>query len=246
MILNFLIIFLILLENIKSGVLKDCQIGNYCTNGACSTNGNCKIDILTMKAQTNMQSRCECNIGYSSYDIEVQNLGQNRVYCCYEKKSQFIAFILEICLSFGIGHFYIGDMTYGLVKFFLELFLYFISCCLIYRACNQEHEIVINLNNNPNIKEDYKMDENIDNEEIKELNENIENDKNSDNDSKNDDEEDNKYNEILTKDLIKCPVYKLLIYISFILLFIIYICDIIFLGLGFFKDKEGEDLAFWY
>ena len=95
MILNFLIIFLILLENIKSGVLKDCQIGNYCTNGACSTNGNCKIDILTMKAQTNMQSRCECNIGYSSYDIEVQNLGQNRVYCCYEKKVNLLLLFLK-------------------------------------------------------------------------------------------------------------------------------------------------------
>ena len=44
MILNFLIIFLFLFEYIKSGVLEDCEIGNYCSSGACSIYGNCRFE----------------------------------------------------------------------------------------------------------------------------------------------------------------------------------------------------------
>ena len=241
-----LIIFQILLEKINSGISDECEIGNYCTTGACSTFGNCKIDIYNITDATNFESRCECNIGFSSYDIDVLKLEDSTTYCCYEQKSQFNAFLLEIFLGFGIGHFYIGDIKYGLIKFFLQLFLCFAFCCLIYRACNHEHTIVINLDDIK--KEEYKINDIIDNDEMKELNENIDNDKISDNESKNiiEDEEEKKFNEILTKDLIKCPVFKVFIYLSLILFVVIQIIDLIFLCRGYFKDENGEDLAKWY
>ena len=41
-------------------------------------------------------------------------------------------------------------------------------------------------------------------------------------------------------------IYKFFIYLTLILLVIIYIFDVIFIGLGFYKDKYGEKLALWY
>ena len=170
-------------------------------------------------------------------------LEDSTVYCCYEKKSQFFAFLIEIFLGFGFGHFYIGDIKYGLVKFFIQIFLCFSCCSLTYRACNIEHTIVINLDDIK--KEEYKLNENIDNDEMKELNENIDNDKNSENE--NWDEEENKYdNELVTKNLIKCPIFKFFIFLSIICFGLVHIVDIILLGLGYYKDENGEDLVYWY
>ena len=251
MFLYLFIIFQIIFEFIKSGVLEDCEIGNYCfNNSACSINGNCKIDIFNINEETleeGLRSKCECNVGFSSYDIEVQELEDSEIYCCYEQKSHFTAFMLETFLGFGIGHFYIGDIKYGLTKFFIQIFLCVLFCCLTYRACNQEHTIVININD-LNKKEEYKMNENIDNDELKELNENFDNYKNSENDSKNQnvDDEMNKYNELLAKDLIRCPVFKFFIYLSACLYIFIQIIDVILLSLGYFKDENGENLAMWY
>ena len=241
MIIYLLIIFQILFINIKSDAIKDCEIGNYCSDGACSTNGNCKIEIFNY-TYDKLISRCECNYGFSSYDRK------DEILCCYEKKSHFNAFMLELFLGLGIGHFYIGDVKYGLTKLFLEIILCSIFCCMTYFACNKQHTIFINLNEE-NKKEEYKINENIDNDEIKELNENIENDKNnSENDSKNliYDDDENKLNDLLNKNVMKCPLYKFFIFTSFILFIFIHIADILLIGLGFFKDGNGENLAMWY
>lgn len=246
MILHLLIIFQILFINIKSGLIEDCEIGNYCSDGACSTNGNCKIDIFnfTYDSKGNgITSKCECNYGFSSY------IKESNVLCCYEKKSHFNAFMLELFLGLGIGHFYIGDVKYGLIKLFLEIFLCFTFCCTTYLACNKEHTIIINLNG-INKREEYKIGENIDNEEIKELNENLENDKNSENESKNpdyeNDENENELNDLLNKNVMKCPLYKFFIFSSLILFIVLHVGDVLLMGLGIFKDGNGEDLAMWY
>ena len=245
MILHLLIIFQILFINIKSGLIEDCEIGNYCSDGPCSTNGNCKIDAfnLSYNSQGNIQTKCECNYGFSSYKKDKES----KILCCYEKKSHFNAFMLELFLGLGIGHFYIGDIKYGLIKLFSEIFLCFVFCCMTYLACNKEHTIVINLNE-INKKEEYKANENIDNEEIKELNENIENDKNnSENDSKNqyNDDED-KLNDMLNKNVMKCPLHKFFIFASLILFIFLHVADILLIGLGVFKDGNGEILSMWY
>ena len=92
------------------------------------------------------------------------------------------------------------------------------------------------------------MNENIDNDELKELNENIDNDKNSDNESRNlnEKDEENKFNELLSKNLIQCPISKFLIFSSIILSIVFHIIDLLFMGLGYYKDSNGVDLALWY
>ena len=251
MILHLLIIFQILFINIKSGLVEDCEIGNYCSDGACSTNGNCKIDLFnfTYDSQGNgIKSKCECNYGFSSYDKEVMKLEESNILCCYEKKSHFNAFMLELFLGLGIGHFYIGDIKYGLIKLFSEIFLCFTFCCTTYLACNKGHTIIINLNE-MNKREEYKIGENIDNEEIKELNENLENEKNdNENDTKNqyNENDEDKLNDLFNKNVMNCPLYKFFIFSSIILFILIHIADILLIGLGIFKDGNGEDLAMWY
>ena len=243
-----LFIIQILFLKIKSDYDEECEIGNYCSDGKpCSTNGNCKIDLFNLKNYSiggEIESKCVCNTGYSSYDIEVLQSKDNDIFCCYELKSHYNAFTLELFLGFGIGHFYIGDIRNGLIKFFLEIFLCISFCFTTYYACHKEHVIIIDLND-LNKKEEYK-DENVDNDEIKELNEN---EKNSDNDNKSknqNDEEENKINEIINKKVTQCPVYKFFIFSSIILVIIIQIIDVLLMGLGYYTDSNGEKLAMWY
>ena len=250
MILYFLIILQFLFYYIKSDVSDECEIGNYCTEGTCSVNGNCKIDIFNIYNITSIEdlkTKCECNIGFTSFNIDEEESEEDKVFCCYEQKSHFSAFMIELFLGFGAGHFFIGDIKFGLLKFFIQIFLCFSFCCLTYFACNKEHIIIINLND-INKKDDDKMNENIDNDELKELNENIDNDKNSDNESRNLNEEDeeNKFNELLSKNLIQCPISKFLIFSSIILSIVFHIIDLLFMGLGYYKDSNGVDLALWY
>ena len=127
MILNFLIIFLFLFEYIKSGVLEDCEIGNYCSSGACSIYGNCRFERFIRMNENSTNSICMCNRGYSSYDIDELNLNERSIYCCYKKKSQFTAFLLEICLGFGMGHFYTCRYIHGITKFIIFWFLALIN-----------------------------------------------------------------------------------------------------------------------
>jgi len=243
------IIIHILFIIIKTDYDEDCEIGNYCSGDTpCSTNGNCKIDLFNLKNYSygnDVESKCVCNTGYSSYDIEVLDSEYHEIYCCYELKSHFNAFMFELFLGFGSGHFYIGDIRGGLIKCFLEFFLCLSFCCTTYYACHKEHAIIIDLND-LNKKEEYK-DDNADNDEIKELNENNENDKNSDNESKNqNDEEENKINEIINKKVAQCPVYKFFIFSSIISAILIHIIDILLMGLGYYTDSNGEKLAMWH
>ena len=249
--ISILIIFHILFQIIKSDVLEDCEIGNYCSDDIkCSTNGNCKFDIFNITSETffnKVGSKCVCNTGFSSYDIDVLESEDNDIYCCYEQKSQFIAFFLEFFLGFGIGHFYINDIKCGLIKFFLQLFLCIFFWCFIYAACNKEHLIVVNLNdinNKKEINENYNKNDIIDNEETKALNEN----KSSELESKSiNNEKEDQINELLTKNLIKCPLYnKILICLSMILYIFFQMVDVILMGLGYYKDGNGADLAMWY
>src|SRR5690242_10650019 len=52
---------------------------------------------------------CQCNVKFSNYNT-------NDELCSYEKRSQLIAFILEILLTFGIGHLYMYRLNYFLFK----------------------------------------------------------------------------------------------------------------------------------
>ena len=251
-IIFFILIFEILYNIIKSDTIEKCEVVNYCGNIPCSMHGYCDFDFLgknvdsLIKSITNNIS-CKCYPGYSSYDIENLHLKDRTVYCCYEQKSHLTAFYLEFFLGFGIGHFYISNIKSGLIKFFLEFFLYTFLIFMSYFSCKKEHTVIINLkevNKKENINELSKIDEIKENDEDENINDENKNEKNSElNESF--DEEEEKINELLNDNLIKCPKTKFLIIAAFILIGTVRIIDVFLIGFGYYSDKNGEDLEMW-
>ena len=259
------LLFYILFPNIIYGkVIPNCQIGNYCNNRPCSTFGNCNFDIINYYKQNSTEEdkapRCECFIGYSSYDVNV--LKSNGINCCYKQKSQLTGVLLEMFIGFGAGHFYMGRYIYGIIKLLVQLFLCFVFWCVTYFACNREHtfEIPNELTNNENIS---NITNENNNNEVKNENENNENknlangilEENENEEDSNEKkkkesfelekEEENEENDIKIENFIKCPKLMFIIYSSGIAFVVFYFVDIFLIGFGFFKDGEGEDLLMW-
>lgn len=279
---NIIIIIQIIKNIIKSEYVEGCKIGNYCGSKACSENGFCNYNLSHYYNETfsvggpHYNLICQCYMGYSSYDIEVQHINERNIYCCYKKKSQLTAFYLELFIGFGIGHFYIDNVHFGLIKLFSQILLCLIFWCVLIHSCKKEHTIIINLND-MNRKEDVNFNKIIKNnkdindikeiKEIKEVNEeedenifveknnndnNIEKNTNYDesknqsfNDFDDEDNEENKINQLLSENLIQCPVSKFFIIMAAIAYIFFHIVDLFFLGFGFHKDKNGEDLFLW-
>ena len=66
---------------------------------------NCPIDRGTCSGE----NFCFCFDGYiSTYE--------STVLCDYEQKDRTLYFLLEFVLSFGLGHFYVGSIAYGIIK----------------------------------------------------------------------------------------------------------------------------------
>ena len=73
---------------------------------------------------------CECFSGYYTYPEG------NDIQCNYKKKSQLKAFLLELFLCYGAGHFYINNYKLALPKLFVFAFFYclFIALRIITKA----------------------------------------------------------------------------------------------------------------
>lgn len=86
----------------------------------CQSNNNCNKGICDM-------GLCQCYNGYLSVYIEANyNITQwNGTFCNYEQMYQIKAFLFELFLGFGIGHFYAGRNVHGafkLIAFVLGIF----------------------------------------------------------------------------------------------------------------------------
>lgn len=252
---------LILIYNyIRSKVVNDCQVGNYCGTEkyACSVYGNCNFDIYKFfklnYTEDDRKPHCVCNMGYSSFDIETLK-SESNILCCYQQKSQLKAFLLELFLGFGIGHFYLGKYYFASLKLGLQVSTCISLWCIVYFACNREYSIEVHPNeiNNENSK-------NILNDNKNENNDVIDENENEDDDSKeannneqrnhsfelNENNNDNKEYEEKIRNAKKCPKSRFFIYLSIILYVIFTTGDIISLGFGFYKDGYGENLFMWY
>jgi hypothetical protein len=103
----------------------ECLAAQRCINTnnkiECSVHGKCFYDVMGYYLSNKTQSfqNCICDDGWTNLTPE------SRVKCCYQKKSQYTAFALEIVIGFGLGHFYIGKTAMG----FLKLISSFILCC---------------------------------------------------------------------------------------------------------------------
>ena len=261
-----LILLLYIINYIESDVVKNCEISNYCGSEtiACSIYGNCNFKLFDYykvgSTEEDKKPHCECNMGYSSYDIT--NLKQdNKVLCCYKKRGLLTAFFLELFLGIGIGHFYLGNYYFALFKIIVQAFLCVTVFCVTYFVCTREHSLQSSyndINNNENINKNVvnekknSLKENKNGNEIIDENEN-ENDNDNESNEKKDNEsrnqsfelEENKENEIMLKKFVSCPRSMLIIYLSGGACFLFYIVDICLIAFGFFKDGNGEELFMW-
>lgn len=73
-----------------------------------------EIPCPSDKGICSLQNRCYCFEDYSTHS-NFRKYGNHQ--CNYERKSQMFAFFLEFILSFGLGHFYLGNISLGLIKF---------------------------------------------------------------------------------------------------------------------------------
>ena len=265
---KFIIYFSIFIINLINGyVIDNCQISSYCGNEAngCSIYGNCNFKLFEYyKANITNEEKskliyCQCYMGYSSYDIEVQKKNNN-VLCCYKKKGTLTAFFLELFLGIGIGHFYLGNYLFGGIKLGVQIFFCSVIFCVTYFACTRERSFETNcneINNNENVNKN-NLNENKNNENknenkeiIDEKNENFGNDIGS-NDNKNNESknqsfelEENRENELMFKKFISCPKSMIAIYLAVSSFAIFHVVDVFLIAYGVFKDENGEELYMW-
>jgi hypothetical protein len=105
--------------------LTNYEIITYSAEGPCDTT-NCSSQY----GECVTSSKCECNYGFAN----LKRL-ETDPSCTYELKSQKTAFLLELFLWFGAGHFYCNRLMYGLIKFasmFFVIILDFIIKNLTY------------------------------------------------------------------------------------------------------------------
>ena len=86
---------------------------------------------------------CKCYSGYDTYPYD------NSVKCNYHKKSQLKAFLLELLLCYGAGHFYIHNYKRAIPKLIVFVFFYclFIALRIITKAKeeNKKANLIISI-----------------------------------------------------------------------------------------------------
>ena len=71
----------------------------------------CNEDICPLdRGSCSGENFCFCFDGYLS-------TFESPTLCDYEQKDRVLYFLFEFVLSFGIGHFYVGNYIYGAIKF---------------------------------------------------------------------------------------------------------------------------------
>ena len=96
--------------------------------GACQVKKCGKIICATSPKGECSDEQCTCNKGYTSRDEDYP------ITCCYQQKKFYTAMFLELFLSFGIGHFYRGDTSLGILKMSVFLILTLSLIVLVYQS----------------------------------------------------------------------------------------------------------------
>ena len=114
---KFTILFLFLFfVVIKAEIEQGCLSQKECTDKqgnsyGCSSHGKCDYNLLIdNQSSISIDVRCQCATGYTNLNSTPE------VYCCYKQKSQLKALLFEVCLGWGIGHFYVGNRKLGSIK----------------------------------------------------------------------------------------------------------------------------------
>ena len=112
-------IFLIILQLFTS---EECPDNTKCIHGYCQSDFYNEDGTIKYK--------CICNTGYTTHPEN------NEEKCNYKKKSQLKAFLLELILCYGAGHFYINNYKRAIPKLIVFVFFYclFIALRIITKA----------------------------------------------------------------------------------------------------------------
>lgn len=121
-------------------MIKNCKLANYCGGIIpCSSNGNCFYDIISqyMNSEQNYVQasmvKCFCNKGYLTKLDQI-----NTISCCYKQKELTKAFLLELLINFGAGHFYVGNIYSGLAKLIISITLLSVCLLCLIVMCNEK------------------------------------------------------------------------------------------------------------
>ena len=101
--------------------IEECPDGTKCSKD----NGKC-----TKYSDNDALYFCDCNPGYITYPYD------SEFQCNYQQKSQLKAFLLELFLCYGSGHFYIHNYKLAVPKLVVFAFFYclFIALRIITKA----------------------------------------------------------------------------------------------------------------
>jgi hypothetical protein len=138
---------LFILTFISHSYCDSCLPSSICGQDTrCSQNGRCQYDLIKYYNKsidksniTQLQSieKCYCNEGWYT------NTG-DPVDCCYQQKSQTVAFLLEFFFGFGLGLIYIGQIKLGFIKLICYSFFccscYTIACCFCCREVELQNK----------------------------------------------------------------------------------------------------------
>lgn len=108
--LNFIKLILIILLLISTTLA---QLGIPCGNNICARDQG----ICIYKAEN---ITCSCIPEFATYPSD------SNLQCNYIKKKQYVAFLLELCITYGAGHFYTENYQLAVPK----LFFWLLSYCL--------------------------------------------------------------------------------------------------------------------
>ena len=127
--LSYFVIYILYISNSNNfsnaqSIPPTCLPSSVCNNTIlCSEHGHCYYDLMKYNSTNSNENleKCICDTGYAT--------GINdSISCCYAQKSQIMAFMMEFIVGFGLGHFYLGRLTY----FFIKFSCYCLFCCSFY------------------------------------------------------------------------------------------------------------------
>jgi hypothetical protein len=123
----------------------------------CSSHGKCFYDVIQYykSNKTTSFQNCVCDEDWTDL------IPNPEVKCCYKRKSQFMAFILELVVGFGLGHFYIGNSFIGYLKLISYIVMYCACCSIGCCFCNRDESYYKKVTKDSKISnETFTIDEN--------------------------------------------------------------------------------------
>lgn len=87
------------------------------------------------------ENRCACFDRF----VTVNNDKYGDYQCNYERKSQTVAFLLEFIMGFGVGHFYLENFSFAIIKLIFSFSMAFFICFFPHFSMNIKSQKMQNM-----------------------------------------------------------------------------------------------------